>query len=98
VWNPASAANASEAPEGRQVGWADTGGLAQVLTETLTADSSYTLSVQVGNSTYYTGSVYVIELRAGGTVLADFSENAASNKKHAHASVGMAPASLCKRN
>jgi hypothetical protein len=84
VWNPGADAFGSEAPEGLNVAWVgyttgSGGELSQVLTETLAAHTDYTLSVQVGNSPYYDGSNYSIELRAGGTILADFSEDAATN-------------------
>jgi hypothetical protein len=47
------------------------GGLAQVLTETLTAGMTYTLTVEVGNSFYYAwGEGYKIQLLAGGSLLA----------------------------
>ena len=47
------------------------GGLAQVLTETLAAGMTYTLTVEVGNSYYYAwGEGYKIQLLAGDTLLA----------------------------
>ena len=47
------------------------GGLTQVLTETLAAGMTYTLTVEVGNSFYYAwGEGYKIQLLAGGSVLA----------------------------
>jgi len=47
------------------------GGLAQVLTETLTTGMTYTLTVEVGNSYYYGwGEGYKIQLLAGDTLLA----------------------------
>ncbi len=60
------------APEGQNVVWAGDGaGLAQVLNETLTANMTYTLSVEVGNSYYYDWAGYKIQLLAGGTLLAE---------------------------
>ncbi len=87
VWNPGPGwtgypdPESDQIPEGEQVGWVngDSGGLTQVLAATLTADTQYTLTVQVGNSWYYTSGDYVIELLAGGSVLASFGENAESN-------------------
>jgi hypothetical protein len=87
------------APEGENVGYIQIGtnpeypgGLAQVLNETFAANTDYKLTVQVGNTEYYTASGdYVIELLAGGspednggqitagTVLASFTENAEEN-------------------
>jgi hypothetical protein len=54
-------------------------GLKQVLAETLAADTTYVLSVQVGNNFYYTSGDYVIELLAGENVLNSFGENAEAN-------------------
>ena len=107
VWNPDATDEiwygyGGIAPEGENVGWTwpgpggaeVPGGFAQVLAETFTANADYTLTVQVGNTEYYTTSGdYVIELLAGGsltdngelfipetgTVLASFTENGEDN-------------------
>ncbi len=63
------------APEGENVGWVNPafgsvgvpGGFAQVLTTTLTADTTYTLTVEVGNTPGYTWGGYAVQLLAGGT-------------------------------
>jgi hypothetical protein len=60
------------APEGQNVGFAVSGdgvdgGFAQVLTETLTANTKYTLTVEVGNNSYYAWGGYKVQLLAGGT-------------------------------
>ncbi len=60
------------APEGQNVAWAaDGAGFAQILTETLTADMTYTLTVEVGNSFYYAWAGYQVQLLAAGTLLAE---------------------------
>ncbi len=60
------------APEGQNVGFTASGdgvdgGFAQVLTETLTADTTYTLTVEVGHNSYYSFGGYKVQLLAGGT-------------------------------
>ena len=60
-----------EAPDGENVLWVNgVGAASQVLADTLTADSTYTLTVYVGCNGYYPGSPYKVELVAGETVLA----------------------------
>ena len=63
------------APEGDNVGISGNsegeGGLAQVLTETLASDTTYELTVEVGNIPFYTWGGYKVQLLAGGTVLAE---------------------------
>jgi hypothetical protein len=64
------------APEGDNVAWVypdpnQESGLAQVLTETFAADTTYTLTVQVGNNSYYDWLGYKVQLLAGGTVIAE---------------------------
>jgi len=77
VWNPETVYFPAEAPEGQNVAyiWHDpvpAGGLTQVLAETLAADTTYTLTMQVGNSaTYDSHPGYQVQLLAGGTVLAE---------------------------
>jgi hypothetical protein len=72
-WNPTTDDFPDEAPEGDNVGWTNPGGLgvpggfAQVLTETITADTTYTLTVEVGRSSYYSWGGYKVQLLAGGT-------------------------------
>ncbi len=73
TWNPglpgtAEPAYGGNAPEGENIGWAEPiGGFAQVLTETLTADMTYTLTVEVGNALGYAWGGYKVQLLAGGT-------------------------------
>ena len=67
-------------PEGLHVGWAyaDTGeevALAQELTETLAADTAYTLTVEVGYTSYYGMTGYMVQLLAGGEVIAQEDDN-----------------------
>jgi len=73
-WNPtATAYTDSAVPEGVMCAWAqgNDGGLSQVLTETLTSDAQYELTVQVGNSNAYDWTGYKVQLLAGGTVIAE---------------------------
>lgn len=82
--NPPTDAYPDEAPEGENVGWVylltveeeAVLGLSQTLKATLQADTTYTLTVLVGNPDIYDGLLelegfpgYRIELRAGETVL-----------------------------
>ncbi len=62
------------APEGNNVamgynepGYATDVGFAQVLTETLVAKTTYTLTVEVGHSAYYGMESYKVQLLAGGS-------------------------------
>ena len=70
-WNPGGGDYGGIAPEGDNIGWANPfgvpGGLAQVLTETFAADTTYTLTVEVGNTPGYSWSGYKVQLLAGGT-------------------------------
>jgi hypothetical protein len=80
-WNPGLPGTSERgyggnAPEGQNVGWANPGGVgvpggfAQVLTNpnaTLTADTTYTLTVEVGNTPGYPWGGYKVQLLAGGT-------------------------------
>jgi hypothetical protein len=81
VWNPDATGAVfygygGVAPEGQNVGYVQgsngdpeyPGGFAQVLAETLTTDTQYELTVQVGNNFYYSGGMYAIELLAGGSL------------------------------
>ena len=79
-WNPGATEGdtgyGGDAPEGDNVGWVGLGsgdaggGLAQVLTETLTSDTTYELTVEVGNPANYDWPGYKVQFLAGGTVLA----------------------------
>jgi hypothetical protein len=63
------------APEGENIGVAgsdgDEGGLRQVLIETLAAETTYELIVEVGRNKIYDWVGYKVQLLAGGTVLAE---------------------------
>jgi hypothetical protein len=72
-WNPTTADFPGEAPEGKNVGWANSGdkiigGFGQLLTETLGAGMTYTLTVKVGNAATYPWFGYCVQLLAGGTM------------------------------
>jgi hypothetical protein len=70
-WNPEADYYGGNAPEGQNVGWTnpgtEDGGFGQVLTETLAAGMTYTLTVKVGNTAGYDWSGYRVQLLAGGT-------------------------------
>jgi alpha-galactosidase len=70
-WNLGAGDYGGIAPEGDNVGWASPfgvpGGFAQVLTDTLAANTTYTLTVEVGNTPGYDWSGYKVQLLAGGT-------------------------------
>ena len=80
-WNPGLPGTSEpgfggNAPEGQNIGWVNPGGvgvpggLAQVLTDadaTLQADTTYTLTVEVGNTPGYPWNGYKVQLLAGGT-------------------------------
>jgi len=67
-WNPTVY---SVVPEGEHIGFAEAYGVetgfAQILTETLAAETTYTLIVEVGNSPGYDWDGYKVQLLAGGT-------------------------------
>ncbi|GEM_PF-447710 len=74
IWNPDAGSGypGGATPEGLNAGWADGGSLRQSLSATLSANSQYVLSAQVGNPLGYgsgSGNTYRIELRAGGVLL-----------------------------
>ena len=78
VWNVTDADfDPVIAPEGENVAYTEyapdgsANGLSQILTETLAADTDYTLTVEVGNSWAYYWSGYSVQLLAGGTVIAE---------------------------
>jgi len=73
-WNPTTADFPGEAPEGQNIGWACSGnkiigGFGQLLTETLGAGMTYTLTVKVGNAATYPWFGYCVQLLAGGTMV-----------------------------
>jgi len=78
VWNTTSADfDPVLAPEGQNVLYTEylpegiAKGAAQVLTEKFAADTTYTLTVEIGNSWYYYFSGYSVQLLAGGVVIAE---------------------------
>jgi len=82
VWNPSSDFFTDEAPEGDNIGaiflnqspGSGVVGLSQTLTDTLQANTQYTLEVEVGNpgSPFFAGFPgYKIQLLAGDTVIAE---------------------------
>ena len=82
VWNPSSAFYPEEAPEGENIGaiflnqtpGSGVVGLSQTLSNTLEANTQYTLQVAVGNpgSDFFAGFPgYAVQLLAGDTVIAE---------------------------
>jgi hypothetical protein len=72
-WDLDAATYGGLAPEGEQIGWANSGdgvpgGFGQLLTETLAAGMTYTLTVKVGNPPGYPWFGYRVQLLAGGTM------------------------------
>jgi hypothetical protein len=71
-WNPMAIDFPNEAPAGENICWTNPGGVgvpggfAQVLAETLRAETTYTLTVEVGNSPLYSWGGYKVQLLAGG--------------------------------
>ena len=80
-WNPGFDTGAigygGEAPEGSNIAYvgfqanSTGGGIAQVLTETLASDTTYELTVEVGDSPLYDWPGYKVQLLAGGNLLAE---------------------------
>jgi len=71
VWNITNASYGGNAPEGENIGYVTKYGFAQVLTETLTAEMSYILTVEVGNNQAFAWTGYKVQLLAGETLLAE---------------------------
>jgi len=62
--------NVITATNGTNVAWLNSGYMSQTLATTLAANSSYTLTVDVGQRADFGAIRYTVELLAGGTVLA----------------------------
>jgi hypothetical protein len=76
VWNPGLPGTAfpgygGNAPEGQNVAYVNSSGIKQVLTKTFAADTTYTLTVKVGNTDGFDWTGYKVQLLAGETVLAE---------------------------
>jgi hypothetical protein len=76
VWNPGLPGTAfpgygGNSPEGQNIAYVNNSGIKQVLTKTLTADTTYTLTVKVGNTDGFPWTGYKVQLLAGETVLAE---------------------------
>jgi hypothetical protein len=74
VWNPGLSGYTGyggNAPEGQNIAYVNSSGIEQVLTKTLTADTTYTLTVKVGNTDGFPWTGYKVQLLAGETVLAE---------------------------
>lgn len=71
----ATSAAGYAAPDGDQVGWSNSGTLSQVLTETLRANTTYMLTIDVGRRPDTAFPGYEVSLFAGGVLLALFDES-----------------------
>ncbi len=70
-FNPLSTHFALEAPQGRNTAFSNGGYLFQVLDDVLTANTSYTLLLDVGNRFDVDFAAYTVQLWAGGNLLAE---------------------------
>jgi hypothetical protein len=77
VWNPGLPGTSfpgygGNAPEGQNIAYVNSSGIKQVLTKkTFAADTTYTLTVKVGNTEGFDWTGYKVQLLAGETVLAE---------------------------
>jgi hypothetical protein len=76
VWNPGLVGYTGyggNAPEGQNVAYVNSSGIKQVLTKTFAVDTTYTLTVKVGNNADpgLTWTGYKVQLLAGETVIAE---------------------------
>ena len=78
VFNPPTFFFPAEAPEGQNVAYIERGAIFQTLTDTLTP-GDYTLTVRVGDSLIDPDSPFMVQLRAGSTVLAQTSTPGPAN-------------------
>jgi len=63
------------ATDGDQIAWSNGGVLSQILSSTLTASTTYTLTIDVGRRPDVAFPGYDVFFLAGGTLLASFDEN-----------------------
>lgn len=71
VFNPPASQFPGEAPEGQNTAYSQGAVLSQVLSDVLNANTVYTLQVAVGSPLTQSFPGYSVQLRAGGTVLAE---------------------------
>jgi hypothetical protein len=74
VWNPGLVGYTGyggNAPEGQNIAYVNKSGIKQVLTKTFAVDTTYTLTVKVGNTDGFPWTGYKVQLLAGETVLAE---------------------------
>jgi hypothetical protein len=71
VWNPTVSDFSVPIPDGEQIALSNGGAIQQVLGSTLTADTIYTLQVEIGRRINYGFPGYEIGLYAGGQLLAN---------------------------
>jgi hypothetical protein len=73
VYNPPASYFSNEAPELENVAYIERGSISQVLTATLEMDATYALTAKLGDSKADPMLGYVMQLLAGGVVLAETS-------------------------
>ena len=71
VFNPPASQFPGEAPEGQNVSFSQGPVISQSLSDVLTANTVYTLEVEVGSPSTQSFPGYSVQLRAGGSVLAE---------------------------
>jgi hypothetical protein len=76
VWNPGLPGTAfpgyeGNAPEGQNIAYVNSSGIKQVLTKMFAVETTYTLTVKVGNTDGFPWTGYKVQLLAGETVLAE---------------------------
>lgn len=74
-WHPNSAFLNLPLPDGNIVAYTNGGSISQILSSTLTPDTTYTLCVDVGHRLDKSVAGYTISLFAGGTLLNSFSSS-----------------------
>lgn len=83
VWNPLDSHFDGAIPDGQNVAYSHGYNLSQTLTESLTANMTYTLEVDIGYAIYGSGPPfggYTIQLLAGGNLLAEDSNSLVPDK------------------
>lgn len=90
AYNPPTGYFPGQAPEGLNVAYIERGAIYQTLGDVLTANTDYSLSVQVGDSLANTLPGFAVQLRAGGTVLAEATGPAPANGSFQLVSLGFA--------
>ena len=88
AYNPPTGYFPGQAPEGFNVAYIERGAIYQTLGDVLVAQTDYSLSVWVGDSLANTLPGFAVQLRAGGTVLAESTGPAPANGSFERVSLG----------